>query len=186
MDTAPRILDAALRVFLDEGAQRATTRRIAAEAGVNEVTLFRHFGSKEALLLAALRHDAATSVPPLPIPAADPRRELGAWCAATLHRLRRVRGLIRVAMAPVDGSPALCAQAHEGPARIRAELGAWFRHLRETGRAHRDVDPDLAARLLMGGLFGEVMRPDASDAPESAADGLGAAYADLLLRALAC
>lgn len=51
-DTAQRIIDAALKLFTAGGYRRATTRAIAAEAGVNEVTVFRHFGSKKNLFMA--------------------------------------------------------------------------------------------------------------------------------------
>jgi TetR/AcrR family transcriptional regulator len=53
-DTEQRILDAALRVFASEGYTGATTRRIAEEANVAEVTLFRKFKSKENLLREVL------------------------------------------------------------------------------------------------------------------------------------
>ena len=59
-DTRQRILRAALRLFGEVGYAQATTRQIAAAAGVNEVTLFRHFGSKKALLMACIdAHNAA-------------------------------------------------------------------------------------------------------------------------------
>jgi AcrR family transcriptional regulator len=48
--TREKILDAALRLFSQKGYLGATTKEIAAESGVAEVTLFRHFSSKEALL----------------------------------------------------------------------------------------------------------------------------------------
>jgi len=48
--TRRRILEAAERVFSRDGFQGATTREIAREAGVNEVTLFRHFRSRDDLL----------------------------------------------------------------------------------------------------------------------------------------
>jgi AcrR family transcriptional regulator len=41
--TKKRILAAAELVFSRDGFQGATTREIARQAGVNEVTLFRHF-----------------------------------------------------------------------------------------------------------------------------------------------
>ena len=44
------ILDAALAVLAREGYGGATTRKIAEEAGINEVTLFRKFKTKENLL----------------------------------------------------------------------------------------------------------------------------------------
>ena len=54
MSTEQRILDAALKVFANEGYTGATTRRIAEEANVAEVTLFRKFQSKENLLREVL------------------------------------------------------------------------------------------------------------------------------------
>ncbi|WP_370573305.1 TetR/AcrR family transcriptional regulator [Methanomethylovorans sp.] len=54
MDAEQKILDAALKVFASEGYSGATTRRIAEEANVAEVTLFRKFQSKENLLKEVL------------------------------------------------------------------------------------------------------------------------------------
>src|ERR1700756_3167355 len=54
--TKKRILAAAEPVFSRDGVQGATTREIAREAGVNEVTLFRHFNSREQLLRATLQY----------------------------------------------------------------------------------------------------------------------------------
>jgi AcrR family transcriptional regulator len=48
--TRRRILEAAEKVFSRDGFQGATTREIAREAKVNEVTLFRHFRSRDELL----------------------------------------------------------------------------------------------------------------------------------------
>ncbi|MFA0821987.1 MAG: TetR/AcrR family transcriptional regulator [Methanomethylovorans sp.] len=54
MSVEQRILDAALKVFASQGYTGATTRRIAEEANVAEVTLFRKFQSKENLLREVL------------------------------------------------------------------------------------------------------------------------------------
>jgi len=48
-DTRTRILKAALELFSTHGYTAATTRQIAGLAGVTEVTLFRHFPTKEKL-----------------------------------------------------------------------------------------------------------------------------------------
>lgn len=57
--TEQRILEAALRIFASEGYTGATTRRIAEEANVAEVTLFRKFHSKENLLREVLLKNRA-------------------------------------------------------------------------------------------------------------------------------
>jgi AcrR family transcriptional regulator len=48
------ILDAATRLFAGDGFHATSTRRIAAEAGVSEGTVFHYFGSKNDLMLAIL------------------------------------------------------------------------------------------------------------------------------------
>lgn len=47
-----RITDAAKEVFLSEGYQNATTKKIARKAGVGEGTIFNHYKSKSDLLIA--------------------------------------------------------------------------------------------------------------------------------------
>ncbi len=49
VDTRSKIIDAALELFATNGYTTTTTKLIADVAGVNEVTIFRHFGTKEAL-----------------------------------------------------------------------------------------------------------------------------------------
>ena len=51
------IFRATMRLFLAQGYAGATTRQIAEEAEVNEVTLFRKFGSKAELVTAAVAHE---------------------------------------------------------------------------------------------------------------------------------
>jgi AcrR family transcriptional regulator len=55
--TDTTMFDAALKVLAERGYAGATTRRIADAAGVNEVTLFRRFGDKRQLILAAIHAD---------------------------------------------------------------------------------------------------------------------------------
>src|SRR3712207_1163119 len=94
VENRARILEAAARVYAEFGYRGATTRRIATAAGVNEVTLFRTFGSKAALIDEAVRSSAAAgassrsalaaSLPEIPV---DPERELTAWAVAQLAQL---------------------------------------------------------------------------------------------------
>ncbi|MCX6469189.1 MAG: helix-turn-helix domain containing protein [Corynebacteriales bacterium] len=57
-----RILDAAVRVLVDEGYAHATTLRIQKEAGVSRGGLLHHFPSRDELLVAAVHHLAAERV----------------------------------------------------------------------------------------------------------------------------
>ncbi|TGA97613.1 TetR/AcrR family transcriptional regulator [Sporolactobacillus shoreae] len=51
-NTSERIINAFIELFRDYGYKGTTTRAIAGRAGVNEVTIFRHFGSKKGILEA--------------------------------------------------------------------------------------------------------------------------------------
>jgi len=53
-ETRTRILTAARQLMAQKGYKGATTRQIAELAGVNEVTIFRHFKNKERILLELL------------------------------------------------------------------------------------------------------------------------------------
>jgi AcrR family transcriptional regulator len=53
--TRERLLRAAIAIVARDGMAAATTAAIAAEAGVAEGTLYRHFESKDDLLIAAYR-----------------------------------------------------------------------------------------------------------------------------------
>jgi AcrR family transcriptional regulator len=66
-----RLLKAARELFVRQGIAQTTTRQIADLAGVHEVTLFRHFGSKQGLLLAVFGELGVFSgIADLPLPAA--------------------------------------------------------------------------------------------------------------------
>lgn len=52
-----QILDAVVETLSARGYDGATTRQIAADADVNEVTLFRRFGTKAELLAAAMQRE---------------------------------------------------------------------------------------------------------------------------------
>ncbi len=62
ISTKNKILDAALTLFTELGYSGTTTRKIAEVAGINEVTLFRKFGTKENLFFKALEYLGNQSV----------------------------------------------------------------------------------------------------------------------------
>lgn len=53
-NTDERILLAFVKLAAEQGITAVTTREVAIEAGVNPVTLFRRFGDKQSLAVAAL------------------------------------------------------------------------------------------------------------------------------------
>jgi AcrR family transcriptional regulator len=57
------LLDSAIELFAAHGPGAVSVRDIARHAGVNQGLIHRHFGSKEALLAAAIEQGSATLVP---------------------------------------------------------------------------------------------------------------------------
>src|SRR3546814_6941872 len=57
------ILDAAKRMFTEHGFDRTSMDQIASEAGVSKLTVYSHFGDKEALFAAAVKSHCETRLP---------------------------------------------------------------------------------------------------------------------------
>src|SRR5881409_2941032 len=101
-----RILAAAARVYAQYGFRGATTRLIANEAGVNEVTLFRTFGSKSALLEAVLmQHHETMPEVVLDANADDLEQELTGWIHTHIEKVRSIRPLLIHSMGEMEERP---------------------------------------------------------------------------------
>jgi AcrR family transcriptional regulator len=186
MDVRERLLQAAVRVFEESGSRGATTRRIAAEAGVNEITLFRHFGSKSALLSEALAEASSTRVETgLPQEPRDPAAELLAWSRAGFDHLRRHAGMIRTTLGEMSEAPEAARCVAGPPVQVHEELRGYLYRLRERGMVDGAWDPEAAANMLMGTLFADAMARDL--VPERYAyspDEAPQRYVTLFLRAI--
>jgi AcrR family transcriptional regulator len=186
MSVRERILEAALREFAESGSRGATTRRIAEAAGVNEVTLFRRFGSKDALLQHAMQW-ASEQVLVLQLPAVpeDPEAELTAWSREHLRALYRVRALLRTSMGEFESNPEVTTTACEVPTRVARELEGYVQRLRAHGFVDAGLDVRGASALLMGALFSDAISRDIMPGryPFSLEESAGM-YVRLFLRAI--
>jgi AcrR family transcriptional regulator len=186
MSTQHRILDAALRVFEEAGFRGATTRRIAEEARVNEVTLFRHFGTKDELLLAALRRaDDSPGEGGLPDDPVDPRAEIRAWARVHMARILRWRNLMHTSFTEGQAHPRLCATATNGPMRTYRELVGYLARLQERGQSESRWDARVAASFFLNSLFAEAIAKDVMpDRHDRDPNDVAEAFADLFLDAI--
>lgn len=187
MISRQKLLEAAIRVFAESGFRGATTRRIADAAGVNEVTLFRLFKSKSALINeAAQLHAEQRAEYTLPMVPVDPELELTGWCAAQLRYLHGSRALIRKCMAELEEHPQMAECMRPGPLVAKLQLREYTERLcRASGIDPRGDAVPTACTMLMGALFadamGRDMMPAAYPRPKSRAPAL---YAQTFLRAL--
>lgn len=184
-DLNDRILDAAARVYCETGFRGTTTRRVAQEAGVNEITLFRHFGTKEALVKAALRvsHQEDT-----PIPLSEPRNphaELTTWALQTYRHWYNSRHLICRVMGDLVEHPELAPSVCEEPTCEHAMLSRYLLRMRELGLTSKEFHPDGAAGLLLGAVFTHALWRDHFEKPGLPAPEMVVQhYVDLLLSAV--
>ena len=158
MDIRDRILDAAKRVYAQHGFRGATTRLIAIEADVNEVTLFRTFGSKAALFETLMQvHNAQTPVPPLPEEPVDPVAELTEWVRRVLSHLRENRALIRTSIGEAEDRPGAATTMCEGPSCAGRILSDYMRRLQAHGMADQGVDVETIRAMLLSAMFGDAI-----------------------------
>nr|ABL59933.1 TetR/AcrR family transcription regulator [uncultured bacterium] len=153
--TAQRIIQAAARVFSQQGFAGATTRAIAAEAGINEVTLFRHFGSKKNLMLAVINQRSVLPEVRTALMGqltGDYRQDLLHIGTHFLASTSERRNEILMTLFEAQRLPEIRDIIAQVPLRQQKVLGQYLRHQIEQGVV-RDMDPDLAAQAFLGMFF---------------------------------
>jgi AcrR family transcriptional regulator len=153
-DTGHRILQAAALVFAERGYTRATTRALAAAAGVNEVTLFRHFGSKKNLFAAVLQQygGPALSAELEGLLSGDYRQDLLAVGKLLMQVLWERRDAMRLMLCEAAHFPEVQSVMVENPRQLRLAMARYFQQQIERGRV-RAFDPEALAQAFIGMFF---------------------------------
>ncbi|HDP97048.1 MAG TPA: TetR/AcrR family transcriptional regulator [Euryarchaeota archaeon] len=158
-----RILDSALVEFGRNGYSGATTRGIAARAEVNEVTVFRNFGSKKELFKSVLRER---------FPLEDIRRTVLTDVEMPIDELlaNNMKGVLRVLRANKHMLMVIFSDVWKFPEMRKALYEIGFRQgiefLSELMEAQmragriKKMDPQIAARSIMGMIQGYFMIND--------------------------
>jgi AcrR family transcriptional regulator len=160
--TRQLLLAAAARVFARDGLGGATTRAIAGEAGVNEVTLFRHFGTKERLIAAVVGSEfgpASRAAPQAGRPGGSLRGYLASFAARYEALLMANLPLILTMIGEIRRHAGCEHQALKGifwP--MRAALVARLKLAADDGEARKDINPALVADFFSGAIFSSVIR----------------------------
>lgn len=155
-ETRQRIVEATMALHEELGPRLTTISAIAERAGVQRLTVYRHFGDETALFQACTscwqqRH------PPPPLPPARPAKDLRAAETATregLHALYRyyagTRRMWEVSYRDVELVPAL-----QGPMQAIVEYLAGYRDalLAAWPRPSAPAVPALRATLTLAVLF---------------------------------
>jgi len=149
-----QVLDVAIRVFAERGYAGASTLQIAAEAGVGEPTIYRHFPSKRALFLAAFdrsstelleRWRALAAESPSPLEAIQ---RIGVWYTEQL-RARPHDLLLRYRSSSHTDDAELSERVRSNYRETLAFVQGLYAHARERGQISASADPRALAWLFM-------------------------------------
>ena len=156
-NTEDRILDATIKLLDKVGWKGATTKRIAAEAGVNEVTLFRKFKSKELLLKAAKKRSANKFLEELELlftidDNGDIRTYLTTIWQNASEMINKRINLIRISMEEVRGIPFEEKVLPKISKMIIDHLANYFKK-QIKNRLIRNINPELAALNIFSIVF---------------------------------
>src|SRR4051794_1917783 len=155
-DTRRRIRAAGERLFLRDGYLATPLKRVAAEAGVAERTLYTAFATKAELMNEIVRvtvrgHDGdeplaeVALLPVLDGPAEGMLERFATACATVLARTARV---IALAEAAADADPGLGAFRDRGRAAQRADFRAAADALHAAGALRDGLGAEAAAGPL--------------------------------------
>jgi len=169
--TRTRLIEAASQVFASLGVPGATTREIARVAGVNEVTLFRHFASKEQLLKAVIENAIAVQTEALANPEAwtqDLRTDLHNYAQLYHAMLTAQEDLIRTFIGEAKRHPEAAKKVIEEAARPLGEkLVAYLQSCQKRGTVRLDLNPEAAVDMFRGMLLAGMLCHDVKLQPNS-------------------
>jgi AcrR family transcriptional regulator len=149
-----RILDAALRLVAEEGAEAASLRRIGAAAGLHNSSLFHYFAGKEAIHDALAERVTGAAAARVAFLATDdpPRvaRLIDALGDLAEHLAERPDEAAYLARALSSGTTGAWAAARErATAGILAPIWQWLVRARDAGEI-RPVRPQPTTLQLVG------------------------------------
>lgn len=169
-ETRNRIFAATRHLLAKKGRRGTTTREIAELASVNEATLFRHFGNKDALIEACVLHYCPASAlgELLPNLEGDVAGDLRKIAHLMTEQMEQLRDLILMTFAEEDQWAAAGDAAWRSPAMIQQILKDFMAKRVENGEL--EGDPVLLARFFMGTLFSYVVGRQRLPYPDKSVD----------------
>ncbi len=152
-----RILDAAMVIFSKNGYNGATTIKIAEKAGVNEITIFRKFKSKENLLKSVIEKNLMETLEKLDHILCMEKNTDIEVCIKTLgitlnQFLDERMDFIFMMVTEGRKRPEIMGLFTQFRRKLIEHLSEYFREQMNQGNI-RKVDPDLLAITLFNFIF---------------------------------
>ena len=152
-NTKEQLLKATLKIISEKGYLGATTREIALEAGVTELTLFRHFGSKEHLFEELLK--SYTFLPMLKelLPEMEGLScEEGLTLIASrfLLSLKERKSMVKIMYSEITSYPEKIKEVYNKYIdEMRRTLARYFESQQNSGELRKNMSPEMAARVFL-------------------------------------
>ncbi|MBN2531649.1 MAG: TetR/AcrR family transcriptional regulator [Spirochaetales bacterium] len=153
--TRQRIINEAIKLFSKLGYARTTTRKIAAGAGITEITLFRHFGSKENLFTSIIERFAA----PLIIKSfvrkirGDIRQDMIMFGTMLFDTIYERKEALLTMINESRHFPKLNTILRQNPRKLRTYLASYLNDQMDRGKIKR-MHAEIAAQAFIGMIFG--------------------------------
>ena len=183
--TDESVFDAVLTVLSQRGYVGATTRSIATAAGINEVTLFRRYGDKRGLVMAAIHADIARFVAEELLPTGDLEADLIRVVEYYTRLYEHRDGLVATLVLEGSRNDEVAALISE-PLAAMTRFGDLIAHYQRADRMVDEAAGYAAQALLAPVLMTSVLRriapthapaPDATTIVKRFLDGHGVAKA---------
>lgn len=150
--TQQKLLDATLKLISEKGYLGATTREIAHEAEVTELTLFRHFGSKEKLFEEVLHSYVFQPTLQDLLPETDDlscEDALNLIATNFLLSLKKRKCMVKIMHSEINRYPEKIREVYaKSIDEVRSALAQYFGDLQKKG-LFRNVSPETAARVFL-------------------------------------
>jgi AcrR family transcriptional regulator len=151
-------MEAASQLFIEKGYAGTTTRAIANRAEVNEVTLFRHFGSKDKLAKAIMDQFGGLAI----------AEDLEEYLSGDYHKdLTLIGGVLmnvmteradsmRMAICEAGNFPEFRQVVAENPRQLRKMLARYFQRQMRAGIIETG-HPEVLAQAFLGMFFSYIV-----------------------------
>ncbi|WP_086829788.1 TetR/AcrR family transcriptional regulator [Allokutzneria sp. NRRL B-24872] len=159
------ILDAALDLFIERGAEATSIEQVARRAGVTRATVYRRFPDKTQLLVATIE---AAYAEPLPTPEIhDVEHMLAGWVSVLSDP--RQRRLLRRLYGAIEDYPELVHAYQKLFGQQRAQVRrSVLERARDRGQFPADTAPEVLLNLLIGAGWQHLaIHPDTCTAAEA-------------------
>lgn len=157
--TPDRILDAAIGLMNTKGYNPVTVREIAKAVGLSEMTVFRHFPSKYAMLMAAMRRTPYTEMIEEVFTAHvcwDLERDLRYFMRRYMDIAERRLDILRIYFSAIGQLDEHSTELVSDVTSFREHLRAYFEEMGRRGHI-RGLDSLYVSSLFWNLIFGFVM-----------------------------